>query len=533
MSLFYAISLISLFWVIVHVVHRLRKPQAALLPTLNNIPRGRSWADSSTSVIVNKVLLRIQTTAFNAKHDELAGKLKDRRSRSLRKWTAAFYSIGVGAGICGLVIGLGGLLWLTGNSLFLQVLSDSAIPPSHQKRDLNSPSQHDTRSFIQPIIPGVTVPWAHLPIILIAVCLCQIVHELGHAIAGALYSVPITSLGMSLTLVLPSAFVSFPTGFLSSLDVISRARIIAAGPWHNLVLWVFLAVLGRTADRVERATDVGNILVSLGWEDMSNVGRVVVGLDDDSPLNSVLKVGSVITALDDTSLADEEDRWSQYLIPQIPSDIPWYGWCVSREIMQTSSSDCCSEAHPTLDYLCFDTLGYDKGCLNPISILSMSNAQFRCQRGNDCDDNAVCAQPDSSASILRLSVQGQDLILWNGPRKEIWEQVSVGRYAPRFWFIPTNTIGIMRDFWSYLQMATLSLFVFNLLPLPFLDGAQLLNALLDYVRPVSELGVDEESGISQRGPAALWKRRFERLVQFGTLGMILLYMLLHVGGTSA
>lgn len=81
-------------------------------------------------------------------------------------------------------------------------------------------------------------------------------------------------------------------------------------------------------------------------------------------------------------------------------------------------------------------------------------------------------------------------------------------------------------------MATLSLFVFNLLPLPFLDGAQLLNALLDYVRPVSELGVDEESGISQRAPAASWKRRFERLVQFGTLGMILLYMLLRVGGTS-
>ncbi|KAJ3812538.1 hypothetical protein F5876DRAFT_74746 [Lentinula aff. lateritia] len=505
MSLFYAISLISLFWVIVHVVHRLRKPQAALLPTLNNIPRGRSWADSSTSVIVNKVLLRIQTTAFNAKHDELAGKLKDRRSRSLRKWTAAFYSIGVGAGICGLVIGLGGLLWLTGNSLFLQVLSDSAIPPSHQKRDLNSPSQHDTRSFIQPIIPGVTVPWAHLPIILIAVCLCQIVHELGHAIAGALYSVPITSLGMSLTLVLPSAFVSFPSGFLSSLDVISRARIIAAGPWHNLVLWVFLAVLGRTADRVERATDVGNILVSLGWEDMSNVGRVVVGLDDDSPLNSVLKVGSVITALDDTSLADEEDRWSQYLIPQIPSDIPWYA---TQPVPPTVAAK-----HI------------------PPWITSASTRSDT--RGNDCDDNAVCAQPDSSASILRLSVQGQDLILWNGPRKEIWEQVSVGRYAPRFWFIPTNTIGIMRDFWSYLQMATLSLFVFNLLPLPFLDGAQLLNALLDYVRPVSELGVDEESGISQRGPAALWKRRFERLVQFGTLGMILLYMLLHVGGTSA
>ncbi|KAE9388653.1 hypothetical protein BT96DRAFT_428841 [Gymnopus androsaceus JB14] len=63
-------------------------------------------------------------------------------------------------------------------------------------------------------------------------------------------------------------------------------------------------------------------------------------------------------------------------------------------------------------------------------------AQLRCRREIDCGVDSVCTRPDSSSSILRLSVQGQEVILWSGPRNEIWEQVSVGRYVPRFWFIP-------------------------------------------------------------------------------------------------
>ncbi|KAJ4001428.1 peptidase family M50-domain-containing protein [Lentinula boryana] len=525
MPLSHAISIISLVWVIIHIVYRVWKPKAALLPTFNNVPRARSWVERSTTVTLNKVQLKIQTTAFNARHDELASKLRDRRSKQLRKWTAVFYSIGVIAGICGLFLGLVVLLWITGQSLLSLVFPTSSRLHSHQKRDLDSaaPAHFDASNYIRPVIPGLTVPWAHLPIIIVAVCLCQIVHELGHALAGALYSVPILSSGISLTLVIPSAFVSFSAGFMSSLDVFSRARIIAAGPWHNLVLWILLVSLGKTAVLVERTTGVGTMLVNLGWEDLSKEGRMVVGIDDDSPLNAVLRAGSMITALDDISLASEEDRWSQYLMPQIPIDVPWYGWCVSQELFRTNSAECCKDAHPTLDRLCFDSLGRGKGCLNPIPILSTSDHQFRCKAGSDCNDDAVCVQPDSSSSILRLSVQGQDLILWNGPRSEIWEQVSVDRYAPRLWFVPSTTIRLLREFWSYLQMATLSLFIFNLLPLPFLDGAQLLSALMDYAYPVLEPNNDLETGGVSAG---LWKQRLERLVQFGTLCLIALYFLL-------
>lgn len=87
-----------------------------------------------------------------------------------------------------------------------------------------------------------------------------------------------------MTLVIPSAFVSFSAGFMSSLNPIEKARVIAAGPWHNFVLWTVLVVLGRSAVFVEDTTGLGSALVSIGWKDISKEGRVVIGLDDVSIL---------------------------------------------------------------------------------------------------------------------------------------------------------------------------------------------------------------------------------------------------------
>jgi S2P endopeptidase len=88
----------------------------------------------------------------------------------------------------------------------------------------------------------------------------------------------------------------------------------------------------------------------------------------------------------------------------------------------------------------------------------------------------------------------------------------------------------------YLKAATLSLYLFNLLPLPMLDGAQLLRTLLDYnlVLGSAEHGrentvgdLDLESGFENaRGegrtrsmrtrPRARWKDMLQRGVEAGT-----------------
>ncbi len=73
----------------------------------------------------------------------------------------------------------------------------------------------------------------------------QTIHELGHALAGALELLPLSACGASLVACVPAAFVSFPDTAVRSLPPRARSRVIAAGPFHNLVLWVALLLAVR------------------------------------------------------------------------------------------------------------------------------------------------------------------------------------------------------------------------------------------------------------------------------------------------
>lgn len=84
-------------------------------------------------------------------------------------------------------------------------------------------------------------------------------------------------------------------------------------------------------------------------------------------------------------------------------------------------------------------------------------------------------------------------------------------------------------------MATLSLYLFNLLPLPFLDGTQLLDAILDFVFDCyffATSGAPEEIDLealeggvshvaSRRGRSGhgRWKRWVAKMVRSGTTGL--------------
>jgi S2P endopeptidase len=91
---------------------------------------------------------------------------------------------------------------------------------------------------------------------------------------------------------------------------------------------------------------------------------------------------------------------------------------------------------------------------------------------------------------------------------------------------------------SYVSTLTLSLYLFNLLPLPFLDGAQLLDALSELLfvsvssssarSSASQDGLDVESGDASRPRVHTvgkerwdaWYARIRRGVQIGLLGVL-------------
>jgi len=104
------------------------------------------------------------------------------------------------------------------------------------------------------------------------------IHEIEYSMTSR-ESVPMLSAGMSLTVVIPSAFVSFSTAFLDSLKPSGKARIIAAGPWHNLVFWLLLVLAGRVATTLE-GTAVSSVVTNMVWKDVSELGRVVVDVDE-------------------------------------------------------------------------------------------------------------------------------------------------------------------------------------------------------------------------------------------------------------
>ncbi|TCD66869.1 hypothetical protein EIP91_000767 [Steccherinum ochraceum] len=157
-------------------------------------------------------------------------------------------------------------------------------------------------------------------------------------------------------------------------------------------------------------------------------------------------------------------------------------------------------------------------CLAPHSFLKNPSVYQppRCHEAIDCDSTEICVRWKSDEEILRirLSSQGrdsssaehEDTIIWSGPWEEVLEDVTVGIYSARYQYLPLWLPSAVSIFFDYLSTLTLSLYFFNLLPLSFLDGGQLLDALLDlllkakpHVPEETELG-ELEAGYSAQRP---------------------------------
>lgn len=98
----------------------------------------------------------------------------------------------------------------------------------------------------------------------------QVIHELGHALAAALDAILLLSTGASLTLILPTAHVAISTPLFSALPALPKMRIVSAGAFHNLVMWVVLLGL--------RKSGLGDVGWKVWWEGVSE-GPVVWGVD--------------------------------------------------------------------------------------------------------------------------------------------------------------------------------------------------------------------------------------------------------------
>ncbi|KAF9561721.1 hypothetical protein CPC08DRAFT_707231 [Agrocybe pediades] len=488
--------LLTVIWCTIYLVRYFttRHTSAGLLPT--NF--GQASLRPKTKVTLHNLQLRYSTGRWNTSHDKLSTFLLKKSTR-VSAAVKSFYDIGSIFSAFGMAISLAGLLWISFNSgwmLFLAIYGKDASPSlaNHlSKRAIDAegaipPSVTSTSPEIIPIIPGVTVPLGHLPLIVIAVFLSQLVHELGHAVAGARESLPMISAGFSFIVCIPSAFVAFPVAGLKNLTAKARCRVISAGPFHNLAFWGLILLFARL---------IPGKLCSLlsGYKNVSNIGKVVVDVNMDSPLSLYLQPGSVVTRLDDVSLSGPMSSvtWTNYLTGD--AQPPAMGWCLHRSDLE-KAVNCCSpsgdkKASPLSCFVSHEPS--IQGCMDPVPVLTKPYGYGRCKNSEECARESVCTFLERSSQLMRITVRNPDMadkeetvVLWSGPRLEVWEEVQVGDWLPRVWFLPLKLPLVADLFWQYLKMATISLFFVNLLPLPHLDGAELLRSFLDVLFSDSE-----------------------------------------------
>ncbi|TKR68242.1 hypothetical protein L596_024249 [Steinernema carpocapsae] len=117
------------------------------------------------------------------------------------------------------------------------VMPAAALDHPSPERHHRIPSVHHrvSQQGLTPIIPGVNIPWTHMPIFLGVLVVAGVVHELGHAMAAVGANVAVNGFGVFFYAVYPGAFTEIDTDGLNRSSSIQKLRIYGAGIWHNLV----------------------------------------------------------------------------------------------------------------------------------------------------------------------------------------------------------------------------------------------------------------------------------------------------------
>ncbi|XAO25103.1 hypothetical protein I312_103912 [Cryptococcus bacillisporus CA1280] len=434
-------------------------------------------------------LLSLWTSALNSLPSSILTVLKFKNIQRLKK----LYDYSIGACLVGVAIGAGGAGWITyrvwmdvwmeleGHVRFSSDVEGEVVEGIGQeviKRALapivEVPTAIDgqTGGGLKPLIPGLTVPWSHMPCLVLALVVNQLIHELGHALSASLDDIRPSKLSFNLHYFLPSMTVEFPS--VQSLTANSKMRIACSGPAHNLITWFILWLLAFSGSS------------RIFWKTQSTSGVVVQDVDWTSPLAKHLQADDIITHLNDISLSPTSsspspiDKWASYLTSSTEDD-PERGWCVTTSnFLALSPTPCNSESQKGQGAIPFRSVegrGYSgeplERCIHPHPILDIPSKACPCP-----DQNWVCVRPKAN-DILRMRVTGRKerVVLWEGARDQVLRDVNVGVEAGRFWSGGMRTLGLIL---RYTQVIALSLFLFNLLPLPLTDGSQLLEALTEW-----------------------------------------------------
>ncbi|OAV98696.1 hypothetical protein PTTG_12503, partial [Puccinia triticina 1-1 BBBD Race 1] len=377
------------------------------------------------------------------------------------------------------------------------------------------PKQNKNAMLLQLAIPGLTIPLGTLPKFLIALILSQIIHESGHALAAALNSVLLESVGFYIF------FPLIPVCYVKTLgpndvqntrghDKITHAqslRIATAGVWHNLVL-AFICWLAWHGGPNLFDSTVGQVF----WKDIDSHGVMVAHVSQESTLRPLLRARDIVTQIDDISLQGNDfissprgngfisiRRWDNYLsdanhsFQASPKDMK--GWCFPQAKFETFSSDCCQVVNLDITWttpssVCFRTREskhepVTARCLEHETIAHLES-RVRCTTDVDCPEKNTCVEPTPGQNLVRIeslvfTTGTSRTILYRGSKESLRREVSVTSLMPRVSFISANLILIIHEMFSLLMSLSLGLAFVNLLPIKNFDGLAICQAVALFI----------------------------------------------------
>ncbi|MCO5585002.1 hypothetical protein L7F22_038934 [Adiantum nelumboides] len=299
-------------------------------------------------------------------------------------------------------------------------------------------------------------------------------------------------------------------GFYPSVTLREKMQIISAGVWHNALTAIILAIF--------LVIPAGSIIHTLLFYDTGALR--VQKVRSSSPLAMHLSAGAIITHLDDMDLTKSaytygEKRsllWDQYLAYEqndTISPIVDQGWCVAPHSWKGSPTTCCKkyidgqaqksteDGSPSAlgSKLCFVNTDRTQGrCYDPVFLVEgkaercMSSCPFTDANGYPAE--SICIRPDSREELLRITVQKQvagqmkeRVVLFQGNRYAVHLALDVSPYAFRLWSgfrWPGRMFNLMSMIFNYSLTLSVAMALFNMLPLPTLDGDVFLMMLFAY-----------------------------------------------------
>ncbi|KAI4500217.1 hypothetical protein M0802_004634 [Mischocyttarus mexicanus] len=280
----------------------------------------------------------------------------------------------------------------------------------------------NTAVLLEPMLPGVDIPFNELGYYTITLAICTIVHELGHALAAVREDVQLYGVGMLLAFTIPVAFVNINNEQFESLPLRNRLRITCAGIWHNIILAALAAAI--------------LVLSTWFWAPLYNInnGVYIKSILSNSPLRGQtgLLEYDIIYKINNCPVKHSED-WYQCILNTIHRPAP--GYCVKQSFIQEYDEsvppiqknngvvNCCTLDSEATGSLCFEYIEGPQGAplhLPPHSCLParamINQSQNYCQASHECSSQDThCIKPslDNVTKIVQIKRKmGKDVLFF-------------------------------------------------------------------------------------------------------------------------